>query len=53
MAAAASLTVTRQPLVVPERASLATLPLSFADWTGRDEPVEQIYLDELKVVRLL
>ena len=43
-----SLMVTRQPLVLPERASLATLPLSFADWTGRDEPVEQIYLDALK-----
>jgi len=49
VAAVASLTVTRQPLVVPERASLATLPLSFADWTGRDEAVEQIYLDELKL----
>jgi len=46
--AAASLTVTRPPLVVPERASLATLPLSFSDWTGRDEPVEQVVLDELK-----
>lgn len=49
VAAAASLGVTRQPLLVPDRAALATLPLSFAGWTGRDEPVEQIYLDELKL----
>jgi EpsI family protein len=49
VAATASLTVTRQPLVVPERASLATLPLSFAGWTGREEPVEQVFLDELKM----
>ncbi len=49
VAAVASLTVTRPPLLVPERASLATLPLSFAGWTGREEPVEQIYLDQLKM----
>ncbi len=49
VAAAASLTITRQPLVVPERASLATLPLSFAGWDGREEAVEQVFLDELKM----
>jgi len=48
VAAAASLNTTRQPLLVPERASLATLPLQFGAWAGREEAVEQIFLDELK-----
>jgi exosortase D (VPLPA-CTERM-specific) len=49
VAAAASLTVTRQPPLVPERASLATMPLTFAGWSGREEAVEQVFLDELKM----
>jgi len=47
--AIASLTVTRQAPVFPERASLASLPLKIGEWAGREEPLEQVYLDVLKV----
>lgn len=49
VATLASLTVTRQAPVFPERASLASLPLKIGDWSGREEPLDQVYLDVLQV----
>jgi len=49
VATVASLTVTRTAPVLPERATLATLPLSFGTWSGREEPLEDVYLDVLQV----
>ncbi|MBL8200247.1 MAG: VPLPA-CTERM-specific exosortase XrtD [Chromatiales bacterium] len=45
----ASLTVPRQAPVYPERANLASLPLKIGDWSGREEPLEKVYLDVLQV----
>ena len=41
--------VPRPVPVVPERAPLSTLPLHIGEWRGREEPVEKIYLDVLKL----
>ncbi len=38
----------RQDLI-PERDRFATFPLRIGEWRGRDEYVEQVYLDTLKV----
>jgi exosortase D (VPLPA-CTERM-specific) len=49
VAAVASATVTRPEPVLPERASLATLPLRLGDWSGREEALDKVYLDVLQV----
>jgi exosortase D (VPLPA-CTERM-specific) len=48
VAALASLVVTRPPTLVPERQSLATFPLRIGEWQGREDAVEQVYLDVLQ-----
>lgn len=35
--------------VFPERAPLSTLPLAIGDWSGREDVVEKVYLDVLKL----
>lgn len=35
--------------VVPERPPLTSFPLQVGDWRGRDQGIEQIYLDQLKL----
>ncbi len=49
VAALVSRTVTAPPTLIPERARLATFPLVVGDFEGREYPIEQIYLDELKL----
>jgi len=44
-----SLAMPRPVPVVPERAPLGTMPLSIADWTGREEVMDKVYLDILKL----
>ncbi len=44
-----SLAVPRPVPVIPERAPLGTMPLRIGDWTGREEIMEKVYLDVLKV----
>ena len=45
----ASQTLPKPVPVYPDRAPLGTLPLHFGAWSGREEVVEQIFLDVLKV----
>lgn len=49
VAAVVSRTVSEPPTLVPDRAHLATFPLVIGDFSGREFPVEKIYLDELKL----
>jgi EpsI family protein len=35
--------------IIPERQPLSSFPLRVADWQGREQPIEQIYLDTLKL----
>jgi len=44
-----SLAMPRPVTVVPERAPLSTMPLNVADWTGREEIMDKVYLDILKL----
>lgn len=44
-----SLTITRPPMLVPERQSLSLFPLSIGDWRGQENYVDQIYIDQLQV----
>lgn len=41
--------VPRPVPIVPERAPLSTLPLHIGEWRGREEIVEKVYLDVLKL----
>ncbi|MCC5794931.1 MAG: VPLPA-CTERM-specific exosortase XrtD [Chromatiales bacterium] len=45
----ASFVVQRPDSLIPERVSLNLFPLVLGDWRGREELVEQVFLDELDV----
>lgn len=44
-----SLAVPKPVPVFPERSPLSTLPLAIGDWSGREDVVEKVYLDVLKL----
>jgi exosortase D (VPLPA-CTERM-specific) len=44
-----SLAMPRPAPIIPERAPLSTMPLSIGDWSGREEMMDKVYLDVLKV----
>ena len=39
--------------VIPDRETFATFPLRIQDWRGRDQFIDQVYLDELKTTDYL
>jgi len=43
-----SVVIGRPQELIPERPQFNTFPLVVGDWRGREEPVEQIFLDALK-----
>ncbi len=49
IAATLSLTVSRPPVMLPERVSLATFPTRVGEFEGREGAVEQVYLNQLRV----
>lgn len=49
VAALLSVTVSRPPTLIPERARLATFPLAIGEFEGRETFIDQIYLDTLRV----
>jgi exosortase D (VPLPA-CTERM-specific) len=49
LAATVSATVPKRATVLPERTALATFPLQMGPWTGTELPLEQVYLDVLKL----
>jgi exosortase D (VPLPA-CTERM-specific) len=44
-----ALAIPRPVPIVPERAPLSTMPLRIGDWSGREESMDKVYLDVLKV----
>ncbi len=44
-----TLAVPRPVPIVPERAPLSTMPLRIGDWSGREEIMDKVYLDVLKL----
>ncbi len=49
IAATLSLTISRPPVMLPERVSLATFPTRVGEFEGREGAVEQVYLNQLRV----
>jgi exosortase D (VPLPA-CTERM-specific) len=49
VAAIFSLTVTRPASLIPVHASLYTFPMQIGAWQGRDQAVDQQFLDQLKL----
>ncbi len=53
VAATVSLTVSRPPIMLPERSSLATFPMRVGEFDGRESTIDQVYLDQLRVTDYL
>lgn len=49
VAAVTSQTVSPPPTLIPERQTLSTFPLQIGDFHGREQVVEDIYLDQLRL----
>lgn len=48
-ASLASVLTPSRPELIPEREPLSTFPLAIGDWRGREQYVEQVFLDTLKL----
>jgi len=53
VAATVSLTVSRPPIMLPDRSSLVTFPSRIGDFEGREGRIEQVYLDQLRLTDYL